>query len=235
MAKKNYIRHNITNVEAIYPRIDKPYHFDSVKQKSVTCNEFDDGAAYTTSFNMTKEQAVELFKLMSTAWDAGRQDGWPEKIEMPFKKLDDGRFQGKARLAAAYGENATRKPSHYDAKGIKLDEDFQLTSGSTVNINVELVPYKMSASSVSLRLRAVQVVELAQMAEANPFGEVAGYSSVGEDDNPFGETAPVVAPVKENVPVPTTKARKNQAVVEPKKDASELDDILSQFNDEVDD
>ena len=235
MAKKNYTRFNINNVEAMYPRMDKPYHFDSTKQKSMPCDAFDDGASYSMSFNMTKEQAADLYKNMVVAWNEGKDSNWPEKIDMPFKKLDDGRFQGKTRLAAAYGQNATRKPSQYDAKSVKLDDDFQLTSGSTVNINVELVPYKMSNSGVSLRLRAVQVVLLAEMAEANPFGEVDGYSAKTEDDNPFGEAEE--APVAEDVPVPkTTKSRKKKAPVK-KDDANELDDILNQFadDDKVDD
>jgi hypothetical protein len=71
------------------------------------------------------------------------------------------------------------------------------------------------------------------MAESNPFGEVDGYSSATEDDNPFGEATPEVVAEVEDVPVPkTTKSRKKKPPVE--KEGSELDDILSQF-DEVDD
>jgi len=234
MAKKNYTRFNINNVEAMYPRLDKPYNFNSMQNKSVPCDVFDDGAAYEVNFNMTKEQAADLYKNMVSAWNEGKEASWADKFDMPFKKLDDGRFQGKSKLKAAYGKNATRTPAQYDAKSIKLDDDFQLTSGSTVNINVELVPYSMTSSAgVSLRLRAIQVVALAEMAESNPFGEVDGYSSATEDDNPFGEATPEVVAEVEDVPVPkTTKSRKKKPTVE--KDGSELDDILSQF-DEVDD
>ena len=234
MAKKNYTRFNINNVEAMYPRLDKPYSFNSMQNKSVPCDVFDDGAAYEVNFNMTKEQAADLYKNMVSAWNEGKEASWADKFDMPFKKLDDGRFQGKSKLKAAYGKNATRTPAQYDAKSIKLDDDFQLTSGSTVNINVELVPYSMTSSAgVSLRLRAIQVVALSEMAESNPFGEVDGYSSATEDDNPFGEATPEVVAEVEDVPVPkTTKSRKKKPTVE--KEGSELDDILSQF-DEVDD
>ena len=236
MAKKTYTRININNVEAMYPRLDKPYKFSNAQNKTVPCDTFDSGAAYETSFNMTKEQAADLYKNMVTAWDEGRQSSWPEKIKMPFKELDGGRWRGKAKIKAAYGQNIVRPPTHYDAKGVKLDDDFQLTSGSTVNINVELVPYSTSSQfGISLRVRAVQVVVLAEMPEANPFGEVDGYSAKTEDDNPFGESE-VVAEV-EDVPTPkTTKSRKKKAPVEPAKEASDLDDILSQFSDgKVDD
>ena len=231
MAKKNYTRFNINNVEAMYPRLDKPYSFNSMQNKSVPCDVFDDGAAYEVNFNMTKEQAADLYKNMVSAWNEGKEASWADKFDMPFKKLDDGRFQGKSKLKAAYGKNATRTPAQYDAKSIKLDDDFQLTSGSTVNINVELVPYSTSTQfGISLRIRAVQVVSLAEMPEANPFGEVDGYSAKTEDDNPFGESE-VIAEV-EDVPTPkTTKSRKKKAPVEPAKEASDLDDILSQFSD----
>ena len=74
------------------------------------------------------------------------------------------------------------------------------------------------------------MVSLAEMPEANPFGEVDGYSAKTEDDNPFGESE-VIAEV-EDVPTPkTTKSRKKKAPVEPAKEASDLDDILSQFSD----
>jgi hypothetical protein len=51
------------------------------------------------------------------------------------------------------------------------DADFQLTSGSTVNVAVQAVPYMTGmASGVSLRLRAVQLLELAEVAAgASPF------------------------------------------------------------------
>ena len=231
MAKNNYTRININNVEAMYPRLDKPYKWSDPQGKSMPCDAFDEGAAYEVNFNMTKEQAVDLYKNMVTAWDEGRQSSWPEKIKMSFKELDGGRWRGKSKIKAAYGQNIVRPPTHYDAKGVKLDDDFQLTSGSTVNINVELVPYSTSTQfGISLRIRAVQVVVLVEMPEANPFGEVDGYSAKTEDDNPFGESE-VIAEV-EDVPTPkTTKSRKKKAPVEPAKEASDLDDILSQFSD----
>ena len=57
------------------------------------CDAFDDGAAYSMSFNMTKEQAADLYKNMVTAWNEGRDSNWPEKIDMPFKKLDEKTYE----------------------------------------------------------------------------------------------------------------------------------------------
>jgi len=237
MAKKTYTRININNVEAMYPRLDKPYKFSKAQNKTVPCDAFDSGAAYETSFNMTKEQAADLYKNMVTAWNKGRESNWPEKMDMPFTKLDDGRFQGKAKIKSAYGQSIVRPPTHYDAKGVKLDDGFKLTSGSIVNINAELYYYNGTDNyGISLRLRAVQVVSLAEMPEANPFGEVDGYSVKDEDDNPFGESEDAPVAEVEDVPAPKTRRSKKKAPAK-KDDANELDDILNQFadDDKVDD
>lgn len=177
MAEQNPMFHNIDSVVAMYPRMNKTYRFDNAERKSVPCGVFEDGAAYTTSFLMTKAQAQELYAAMHQAYTMKREPSWPEKFEMPFKKREDGTYEGRARLKGAYGEDATRKPAQYDAKGVKLDDDFMLTSGSTVNIAIAFVPYNMREASVSLRLRAVQVVELKPMEEQNTFGSVSGYDS----------------------------------------------------------
>lgn len=177
MAEQNPMFHNINNVVVMYPRMNKTYRFDNTEKKSVPCGVFEDGAAYSTSFFMAKEQAQELYAAMEKAYTMKREPSWPEKFDMPFKKREDGTYEGKAKLKGAYGEDATRKPSNYDAKGIKLDDDFMLTSGSTANIAIAFIPYNMREASVSLRLRAVQVISLEPMEEQNPFGSVDGYDS----------------------------------------------------------
>ena len=90
-------------------------------------------------------------------------------------------------MKGAYNGQATDKPAQYDSQGSGLAEDFQLTTGSTVNIAVKLVPYDFGGNqSVSLRLNAVQVIKYLPMERANPFGTVDG-GFVAEDPNPFKE------------------------------------------------
>lgn len=189
MAYPTYI---IKNVEALYPHLNQPYKFDSKAGKrgqTVPCDAADDGAGYELNFNMDKDQAKALYKVMQDAYvnHKGRDDSWPDKLDMPFEKSKNDRdiFVGKARLKAMYGTTATKPPAQYDAKNQPLDSDFKLTTGSTVNIAVELVPYKMAATGVSLRLRGVQVLKYLPYKPPSPFDAEEGFSANENSDSPF--------------------------------------------------
>lgn len=189
--------HIIKGVEARYPRLDKPYRFDNKagkNGKSVPCEPTEDGARYELDFSMTGKQAKELYAVMQDAYTnaKGRDKTWPAKLEMPFKKQEDGSFIGKTSLKAAYSGNATEPPAQFDAKNDRLGSDFMLTTGSTVNIAVEMIPFKMATTGVSLRLRGVQVLKYLPYKPASPFEEADGFvadevksmfSAAEEDDD----------------------------------------------------
>lgn len=187
----------LSDVEAMYPKLNRTYKFDNKEQRSVPCEPLDDGSEYSVNFRMSQEQAKNLFKAMSAAYKAKREDSWPEKIEIPFKKEEDGTFTHKAKLKGAYGKDVTRAPMQVDSKNVKLGGDFLLTTGSTVNINMALNPYTGSmGTGVSLRLKAVQVTTYKPMENTSPFGVVEGgfTAEAAEDVSPFGEVAASVAP-----------------------------------------
>jgi len=187
----------ISNVEALWPRINKTYKFDSTENRTIPCDVFDEGAKYETRFRMTKDQAKALFVEMVTAYESKKEKGWPDKFDMPFKKEEDGMFTFKASLKGAYGKDATFKPIQYDAKSVKLPDDFMLTTGSTVNVAVTFTPYNMREAGVSLRLRAVQVIKYVPMEAASPFGAVEGGFQFSAEENPFEVVAPTPAVVAE--------------------------------------
>ena len=177
--------HLVSNVEILYPRINQCYRFCNTENKSVPCDALEDGAKYETQFRMDKAQAKELYDAMAVAYAERREKSWPEKLEIPFKKDDDGKFIGKAVLKGAYGKDTTAKPKQYDAKSKELPEDFKLTTGSVGNIAVVFVPYNMRDNGVSLRLKAVQVTKYQEpMSAASPFGIVDGFE-LEVDENPF--------------------------------------------------
>ena len=186
------MQHTIMGVEARYPRLNRPYRFDNNEMKSVPCDAFEEGAAYDLSFMMDDAQAKELHGLAMQAWrnavagDTKRK--WPENPSLlPYKRDDQtGLIMGKAKLKAAYGSEKTRPPMQYDAKNNKLADDFMLTTGSKVNLAVTIVPFNSgSVNGISLRLRAVQVLELAEPMEgSNPFQATDGFTS--QPANPFG-------------------------------------------------
>ena len=188
------MQYKIENVEALWPRINRTYKFDSGERKSVPCDPKDPAAAFDMAFRMTKEQAKDLWNAMCKAYKEKADPSWPDKPTNPFKE-DEGFYIGKAKLKGNYNGEPTKKPKQYDAKGIALPDDFMLTTGSMVNIAITFTPYNMREAGVSLRLRAVQVLRYNEPEERNPFEEVAGYSGLTDvTANDFS----AVQPVKQN-------------------------------------
>ncbi len=219
MAEVN-MYYTVENVEALYPRINATYKFDNKanggKGGSIKCDPLDDGSAYEMSFVMAEAKAKALFKAMKAAYDAKKEGSWPDKFALPFKKNDDGNYVGKAKLKGAYGTDLTKPPLQVDAKNNELAKDFQLTTGSTVNLAVTFVPYNMRENGVSLRLNGVQVIDYKPMQSRSPFGVVEGY--VAQPDNPFSDTTSTSAePVADDLDDAFGDEPDTPAVEEPKK------------------
>ena len=211
----------IKNVEALWPKINTTYHFDSNEGRSVPCEPNAQNAEYSIQFRMDNATAKGLFTAMSECYQSNKKDKWADKLERTFVKDDDGMFTHKANLKGAYKNQKTQKPLQVDANNHKLPDEFLLTTGSTVNIAVQFVPYDMGGKqNVSLRLRAVQVIKYVPMEERNPFEATDGYVFNKTEDNPFTEDA--VAEPKKVVKKPSP----------PTKDA---DDDLSSIVDDWDD
>jgi len=227
----NYI---IENVEALWPRINKPYRFDNAENRTVPCTAFDDGAKYEIKFRMTKDQAKALYLEMCKAYEERKEKGWPEKVDNPFTKDDDGMYVYKATLKGAYGKEATLKPVQVDSNGSKLPEDFMLTTGSTVSVAVIFVPYNMREAGISLRLKAVQVIKYVPMESSTPFGKVEGGFTFQKDDNPFEvvEAKPTTNVIEgEFGDTPEPKKVSKKAAPKPKKTDADLASIVDDWDD----
>ena len=244
MANKTHI---IRNVEARYPRIDKPYRFDTKagkKGKSVPCDATEDGASYELDFILTKDQAKELYQIMQDAYKnaTGRDKSWSDKLDMPFKQQDDGTFIGKAKLKAAYDGTPTNVPDQFDAKNNRLEAGFMLTTGSTINVAVELIPYKIAAtgtSGVSLRVRGVQVLKYLPYNPPSPFSKEEGFSVDEKSENPFDEqnsddddmfeakeTSSKAAPFVDEIEEPVKRTNKNEEATD---EEENIEDIIASW------
>lgn len=170
------------NVVALWPKIDRPYRFDQGEQRSVSCGATEDGAAYELNFRIAKEDAKELWDYVNGVWRDylianGKLKNNQKTPAMPNKpftedKEDQDMLVFKTKLKAAYSGQPTKKPIVYAASNLPItEEDFQLTTGSTVNVAFQGIGYQTSmAAGVSLRLRAVQLLELGAVAAgASPF------------------------------------------------------------------
>lgn len=198
MADKNEPKNPIVIIEdvtAVYPRMDKPYRFDKAKDKTVPAGAFDNNAAYQTQIDMPTNKAKELYIQMADWFmkTPKRKDDWDDELENPFEGVAKGVKRIKAKIAAAYGADAVSPPNHWDADNNLLPEGFELTHGSKISIQVELVPYMMVFdqkknlydNSVTLRLRGVQVLELAERSAVSPFGSVEGGYTMADPDSAF--------------------------------------------------
>ena len=220
----------IKNVEALWPKINTTYHFDSNEGRSVTCEPTAPNAEYSIQFRMDNDTAKALFTAMAQSYQANKKEKWADKLERKFVKDDDGMFTHKANLKGAYKNKVTQKPLQFDAKGNRLPDDFLLTTGSTVNVAVQFYPYDMGGKqNVSLRLRAVQVIKYVPIEERNPFEATDGFVFNETEDNPFDEPLVIIEDKEEPVSEPKKVVKKPSP---PTKDA---DDDLSSIVDDWDD
>lgn len=190
----------VKGVYALYPKIDRPYRFDNAENRSVPCGPLEDGAAYELSFRIKKSEAGDLWNYVNAAWKAflAETGKKAEMVNKPFKEdeTDPEYLIWKTKLKGGYSGQATKKPGVFNAANQPIvDPDFQLTTGSTVNIQVKAVPFATNANmaGVSLRLLNVQVIDLAQMAGgASPFD--ADPEAVAAMSEQMGELYKTSAP-----------------------------------------
>ena len=225
--------YKIENVEALWPKIDQTYHFNDKVKRTIPCGPREDNAEYSIEFRMNKDAAQKLHKAMSAAYGANRPKGAPDKLVIPFVKEDDGMYKHKSTIKGQYSGNLTHKPVLADSQGQRLPSDFKLTTGSTVNIYVQFIPYKMGPNSgVSLRLKGVQVIKYNEYTPLIEFDVVEGGYTMDGEDTPID-----IPPVKE------ADSFDEEPVKEPKKAAKKTappptaatDDDLSSIVDDWDD
>ena len=121
--------------------------------------------------------------------------------ELPCIENDDGtvtfKFKMKAKVTPKKGDPFEQKPALFDAKGKPLTGEPKVGGGSTIKVSYEVVPYytAIAGAGISLRLKAVQIIELKEYsgggnAESYGFGEEEGFEAGEDDTPPFDTDAP---------------------------------------------
>ena len=243
----------ISDVTAMYPKINQTYKFDSSageRGRTVPCAATDDGSEYSMTLMLTKAQAVSLYSSMKEHYTTTKNDKWDafSKAADVFKLDDNGMFMIETKLKGKFGTDLTEPPKQFDANNKQMPSDFLLTSGSVVNVLVGLVTYEpVRGCGVSLRLRQVQVIELAEMKQRSAFEVIDGgfNSDAGgfatelmapapsaADDFDMGSPAPKAAAAPKVVAAP--KAVPAPAPVEPAKELNAIEIGLDELEfDEV--
>ena len=193
----------ISDVTAMYPKINQTYKFDSSageRGRTVPCAATDDGSEYSMTLMLTKAQAVSLYSSMKEHYTTTKNDKWdafPKAADV-FKLDDNGMFMIETKLKGKFGTELTEPPKQFDANNKQMPADFLLTSGSLVNVLVGLVTYEPTRGcGVSLRLRQVQVIELAELKQRSAFEVIDG----GFNSDAGGFATELMAPA----PAPTAE------------------------------
>lgn len=170
----------VTGATALWPRLNQTYKFvkKGDKQERIACAPTDDGAEYTLNLTLAKEQAVPLYNSMKKVYEEGKQDKWPAfpSHDEVFEVDELGSFIVRTKLKGAFNNEPT-SVAQFDASNNELPKDFMLTTGSKINVLVSFVVYdptRLDGSGVSLRLRQVQVIDLAVMKKRSAFEAVEG-------------------------------------------------------------
>ena len=231
MAEKNATL-IISGATALYPRINQTYKFvkNGTKQERVACDPLDDGAEYTMSLALTKAEASSVYKAMKAEYAKKKQDKWdefPASSEV-FELNDNGEYVIRTKLKGAFNKEVTRV-DQFDASNNELPKDFLLTTGSKINVLVSLVVYdpsRMDGCGVSLRLRQVQVIDLAEMKKRSAFEVMeGGFNSQSEGfATGFADAADTEGEEIDEFDEPAPKKSKPAAKAEPKKETKSVED-----------
>jgi hypothetical protein len=162
---------------------------------------FNPDGDYKINLELESSEASEIMSFLdeqfAEAVEAAKKANPGKKIkqgDVPYS-VDENtgkvtvRFKLKAKVTPKNGEPFEQRPALFDAKGNPLDADAKIGGGSKVKVAYEAIPYftAIAGAGVSLRLRAVQVIELVEFssggAGAFGFGEEDGYEAAPTANN----------------------------------------------------
>lgn len=168
MSKQNTVRITSPAGIAVYPKIEKPD------------TKFDANGVYSVDLDLSGEEADTLVAKLQKIADADYANECKAKgkkslkrADMPWKETDDGKTRFKFKLKAKGGtgdKQWDQKPALFDAKGNPVS-NLNVGSGSTIKVAFDCAPYftAMVGHGISLRLRAVQVLELREYIAGDNF------------------------------------------------------------------
>ena len=238
--------YTIRKVTASHPRLDQPYAWSDSANKSTPCVFTAPKAAYNIVFEIGYDDAVPLMQGMKAAYEekyekqlAASPPKAP-KFKHNFKLVEgsikgkDAVFQVKSNIKASFdGKTQVAPPKHWDANNKLMDEGYQLTRGSILNLVVDFIPYVTDkGNGTSLRLRGVQVLKEAPRQDRDSPFEVDEEFAVEEEASPFAEEAtaePANDDGFEDEPEEPKKVAKKEKPAPKVKDDDDLDAQIDEW------
>jgi len=166
--KKNIVRFTTPVGIAVYPKLEKPD------------TKFDANGVYSVDLDIVEADAEKLINTLTGIASKDYEEECKAKgkkslkrADFPWKNTEDGKIRFKFKLKAKGGTGEKQwdqKPALFDAQGNPV-KDLNVGSGSTIKVAFDVVPYftSMVGHGLSLRLRAVQVLELKQYLAGDNF------------------------------------------------------------------
>lgn len=196
--RKKFVRITSPLGTAIYPRLTQPdTKFDKDGVYSVDL-ELDPMDKTSSSFiDSLKKASDEAYKALVEEKGGKKL----KRCDLPIKETDDGKVRIKFKLKAKAGNDERsweQKPVIFDSAGTAMQAPPNVGSGSRIKVAFEVVPFftAMVGAGISLRMKAVQIVELKEYTpgdnfdaygfKADPKGFVAASATeAASEDNDF--------------------------------------------------
>lgn len=191
MTKKAKATTHITPMGvASYPWVTKPdTKFNADGEYSISLTFRDDDAAITTLLNQELDKSLEKAK-------EENQGKKIKQADSPVVENDDGtitlKFKLKAKVTPKNGEPFEQRPALFDSKNKPLGRDVKIGGGSKVKVAFEVIPFytALVGAGISLRLKAVQLIDLVEYAGGDGgsygFGETDGYEAQASEKEESG-------------------------------------------------
>jgi len=168
----------------IYPHLNKPD------------TKFNPDGEYKLTLSLTSEESTNLLKALEEQIELSKKDaedrakGKKVKVADPPYSIneEDGNYQFKFKLKAKAKSSKTgneweQKPAIFDSDLKPLSPEKQIWGGTEGKVSFEVIRYfvPLTGAGISLRLKAVQILELVEGSggDGSKFGfkEEQGYKS----------------------------------------------------------
>lgn len=202
MAKTDFKSVMVRDVEFKWPRLNATYRYNSAEKRSEEAAPTASGAAYSISWEMTKDEARKLHAELKAHYETCQTKG-PFKKVFGMKDLGNGNYEFKAKRNGVNGQGAlNEKPKVIDGQKLPL-ADVAIWGGSRGNIKVTAYPSQNPQTNppengISLLIDTVQVTHAVYGGGGlDDFDEVPTTMAGGVEDalDDFGiVTTPTEAP-----------------------------------------